>query len=133
MLDGVSTTVAITKTTTAGCIPTTRVCVCVCCEKEKNGVCPLSIEWRLYVHILFNQVVTVSFPLILCNNLYYSQCIHIHICHVSRDHNLTSYIYLQNNNIATLLYWLYKKNFLPDKEEEAILSINSQTTFRPQF
>ena len=32
------------------------VCVCVCCEKEKrvgNGVCPLSIEWRLYAHILF--------------------------------------------------------------------------------
>ena len=36
----------------------------------------------------------------------------------------------QNNNIATLLYWLHKKKFLPDKEEEAILSINSQTTFR---
>ena len=31
-------------------------CVCVCCEKEKrvgNGVCPLSIEWKLYAHILF--------------------------------------------------------------------------------
>ena len=32
------------------------VCVCVCVferEKEGNGVCPLSIEWRLYARILF--------------------------------------------------------------------------------
>ena len=42
-------------------IPQLTVCVCVCVcvcvfEREKkvgNGICPLSIEWRLYAHILF--------------------------------------------------------------------------------
>ena len=30
------------------------VCVCVCVVRRVgNGVCPLSIEWRLYAYILF--------------------------------------------------------------------------------
>ena len=49
------------------------VCVCVCCEKERglrtvSVHCPLSEDYMFAYY--FNQVVTVSFPLILCNNLY---------------------------------------------------------------
>ena len=67
--------------------------VCVCVVRKKRGLgtasvhCPLNGDYMLTYY--FNQVVTVSFPLISCNNLYYSQCIYIHICHVSHDHNLT--------------------------------------------
>ena len=70
-----------------------KFCVRVCVVRKKRGLgtasvhCPLNGDYMLTYY--FNQVVTVSFPLILCNNLYYSQCIHIQICHVSHDHNLT--------------------------------------------
>ena len=55
------------------------MCVCVVCyEKKKKRLgmvsvhCPLNGDYMLTYY--FNQVVTVSFPLILCNSLYYSQC-----------------------------------------------------------
>ena len=43
------------------------VCVCVCLKENKrvgNGVCPLSIEWRLLCSYYFTWTVTVYFPLI---------------------------------------------------------------------
>ena len=52
------------------------VCVCVCVVKMKRGLgtasvhCPLSGDYMLVYY--FNQVVTVSFPLIFVIDFYFS-------------------------------------------------------------
>ena len=61
--------------------------MCVCVVRKKRGLGMASVHHPLNGDYMFtyyfNQAVTVSFPLILCSNLYYSQHIHIQICHAS--------------------------------------------------
>ena len=112
----------------------------MCVVRMKRGLgtasvhCPLSGDYMLVYY--FNQVVTVSFPLIFVIDFYFSYHMYIPICHASHDFFHANF-YLRQNALGCWVSglenqeWWVKELFVPDRKSTRLNSSHSSTSRMP--